>query len=128
LDEYLKSDRSLYQIPVFMQKNLLNIGPRAVVLSVLFRGLWVSTDEKLDMYMDKQEKKIEIMISLTTCLIVLVVMLGLPRALKAIYNRENQLKSILKLVPLSIILKNKFLKSYLVKTSGKLGWSVIQAV
>ena len=128
LDQYLKSDRSIYQIPVFMMKNLEGVSPRAVLLSNLFRGLWSSTDEKLDVYMNHEEKRIEIMISMTTCLIVLVVVLGLPRALNSIYNKENQLKSILKLVPLNIILKNKFLKSYLIRTSGKLGWSVVQAV
>ena len=127
LDEYLKSDRSLQQIPTFMIKNVNIVGSLTLVLSHLFRGLWSSTDDKLTEYMNNEEQRIETMISVTTVLIVLIVLLGLPRALKRVYNKENQLKSILKLVPLSIILKNKVLKSYLIRTSGKLGWSVIQA-
>jgi hypothetical protein len=127
LDDYMKSDRSLMQIPIFMQRELETVGPLVLVLSFLLRGLWSSTDEKLTAYMDDEEKRIETTVAVTTVLILLVVLLGLPRALKTISNKENQLKSILKLVPLSIILKNKILKSYLIRTSGKLGWSVIQA-
>jgi len=127
LDDYLKSDRSLLQIPTFMLRSLNNVGPLTILLSFMFKGLWTSTDEKLTEYMNNEEKQIQITIVVTTVIIVLIVLLGLPRALTNITNKENQLKSILKLVPLSIILKNKVLKSYLIRTSGKLGWSVVQA-
>jgi len=127
LDDYLNSDRSLLQIPTFMSRNLDVLAPLTNIVSLLLRGLWSSTDEKLTLYLDNEERRIGTTIVLTTVLIVLVVLLVLPKALKNIANKENQLKSILKLVPLNIILKNKVLKSYLIRTSGKLGWSVVQA-
>jgi hypothetical protein len=115
------SDRSLISVSEFLHRHYEYVTPVIELQEALIQTLTDKTEETLRNYLEDEEKKVNRLL-----IVQLIVSGGLLWAsvrwlLERNLKKEDEYKRWLSLVPTAMLMVNRYLRSYLILTSGKVG-------
>lgn len=118
LNDFLNSERTWdILVKKFDESEELFIN-EVVFLRSLFFELLNITEKNFDSSIDNQKGlTIAFMISFSVVMLV-VMMIGTKFMIKRVKMDDGRMKGVMKIIPLNLIVKNRWLKSYLLSSSG----------
>jgi hypothetical protein len=127
-EEFHASTKTPAEILTFYDRLLDQIGPKNSLQSVLSERIYLNSREELFNSLSGSRKIIVWMVIMASIVIAFLGFWAAPKVLLKVREQGNHHKSFYKLVPITVLLRNRWLKSYIVQTSGKLGEAITRAL
>jgi hypothetical protein len=124
VEDYLSSPRDFYNQTEYMIQYWNNIKQLKTLSKDFTSSMQILTNTDFFNYIDQRKALTTELTIISTIVIAFVTIITLLTGLEPINSKGTELKRILKLIPIEIVMRNRWLRTYIVQTSGKLGDSI----
>ena len=118
--EFEESTKTPEEITQYYYHVLNVLGPKNYLQTAYLEQMYLNTKKMLTDSLNSGETLITWMIIITSIVTFCLTIAALPLVLIKVREQDNQLKGLFRLLPISIVLKNRWVKAHVIQYSGKM--------